>query len=238
MRTILSTVAFVLVALCVCAQTFEVASIRKSPEKGKGKGRTGGPGTTSPDQIAWRRRPLGLLVLEAYDVPDSRFRAPSRIMPPDAALWDVQATLPANAKNEDVPRMLQALLTERFGLKVHWITEERAIYRMTAAKGGVKVKLGATNDSVGYATSDTAGLHAVGFSMRDVARLAERSLGEPGAIVQDDTGLTGVFTADLTYSPDDFKPALEQDWGLRLERGKGNVQVLVVDEIRDQPTAN
>jgi uncharacterized protein (TIGR03435 family) len=241
MRALSLTIACGFLALCIYAQTFEVASIRKSSDKAlKAKGRTGGPGTTTPDQISWRRRPLGLLVMEAYGIEqNSRLRGPGRIMPPDAPLWDIQATLPTNTKAEDGPKMLQVLLTDRFGLKVHWVTEERTIYHLTAAKGGVKVKLGESDEQRGYATIDTAsggGLHVVRYNMEDVARLAESNVGEPGAIVQNETGLTGVFTADLAF--DNFKTALEQDWGLKLDRGKGPVQILVVDSIRDEPTEN
>ncbi len=205
-------------------------------------GRTGGPGTTSPNQITWRFRFTGSLIMEAYGVPYTRFKGPERIMygSTDTA-WDVQATLPEGSKPDDVPKMLQALLVERFGIKVHWETEERPIWHMTVAKGGAKLKLGVTDDGRHMAYADRAPgggtlMHMVRYSMQDLASLAEGQLGDKGAIVQDETGLAGLFTADLTF--DNFKTSLEQDWGLHLERGKGPVQVLVVDEIREEPTDN
>jgi uncharacterized protein (TIGR03435 family) len=224
---------------------FEVASIRRAAPLQPGDGfgrRSGGPGTNSPDKITWRYAFTGSLVMQAYGVDYTRFKGPERIMSGSLdSEWDIQATVPAGSKPEDIPKMLLALLVDRFGLKAHWETEERAIYRMTVAKGGVKVKLGESDGARAYATVDRAPgggrlIHAVQYSMQDVASMAARELGEPGAIVQDETGLTGVFTADLAY--ENFKTALEQDWGMKLERGKGPVQVLVVDEIREEPTDN
>lgn len=180
--------------------------------------------------------------MEAFGVPYSRFKGPQRIMygSTDTA-WDLQATLPAGSKAEDVPKMLQALLIDRFELKAHWEVQERPIYRMTVDKGGIKLKLRESDEGPAFVRLDGAPgggtlIHATRMNMKGVASFAESRLGEPGAIVVDETGLTGVFTADLAY--EDLKTALQQDWGLRLDRAKGQVQVLVVDSIREEPTEN
>ncbi len=81
-----------------------------------------------------------------------------------------------------------------------------------------------------------------------------------GAPVLDKTGLTGMFDMSLYYSPDGARPfsgpllpspdrppadpnlpsfaaALQEQFGLKLERQQGTVDVLVIDSVQ-QPTEN
>lgn len=48
--------------------------------------------------------------------------------------FDILATAPANAKQADVKTMLQALLAERFGLKLHEDKKEFPTFALTAGK--------------------------------------------------------------------------------------------------------
>jgi uncharacterized protein (TIGR03435 family) len=71
--------------------------------------------------------------------------------------------------------------------------------------------------------------------------------GMTGRLVEDKTGLTGVYDFTLHYSasepppPDSTEPslytALEEQLGLKLEPTKGPVQVLVIDSV-ERPSAN
>src|SRR5436853_2469631 len=54
--------------------------------------------------------------------------------------FDIAATLPAGAASEKVPDMLQALLAERFQLKLHRDTKEFPVYGLALGKGGLKMK--------------------------------------------------------------------------------------------------
>ena len=54
--------------------------------------------------------------------------------------FDIDAKLPAGATREQVPDMLQALLTERFGVKLHHETKEFPVYGLVLAKGGIKAQ--------------------------------------------------------------------------------------------------
>jgi uncharacterized protein (TIGR03435 family) len=77
-----------------------------------------------------------------------------------------------------------------------------------------------------------------------------------GAPVVDKSGVTGTFNLSLTFSPEGVRPfpndtftpatdpnlpslrdALREQLGLRLEAGRGPVEVLVIDSVR-QPTEN
>jgi uncharacterized protein (TIGR03435 family) len=54
--------------------------------------------------------------------------------------FDILAKIPEGATKEQVPEMLQALLEERFKLKVHRENREQAVYGLVVAKGGPKLK--------------------------------------------------------------------------------------------------
>jgi uncharacterized protein (TIGR03435 family) len=54
--------------------------------------------------------------------------------------WDIQAKLPEGTNKDQVPEMLQALLAERFKLKVHKESREQPVYGLVVAKGGSKLK--------------------------------------------------------------------------------------------------
>ena len=54
--------------------------------------------------------------------------------------FDVMAKIPEGVSKDKVPEMLQALLEERFGVKVHRESKEHAVYALVVAKGGAKLK--------------------------------------------------------------------------------------------------
>src|SRR4051812_2398025 len=54
--------------------------------------------------------------------------------------FDVAAKIPAGVKTEQIPEMLQAVLEERFRLKVHRETKEFPVYGLVVAKGGLKLQ--------------------------------------------------------------------------------------------------
>jgi hypothetical protein len=75
----------VAVSASLCGQEFEVASIKVIDQKrleqecqNKQWGRRGGPGTQSPERVAYECQPLQLLVLEAFGFAESEnFRMPN-----------------------------------------------------------------------------------------------------------------------------------------------------------------
>lgn len=69
-----------------------------------------------------------------------------------------------------------------------------------------------------------------------------------GRTVVDKTGLTGIYDIDLTWTPDSTEAstelsgpslftAIQEQLGLKLEAGKGPVEVIVVDSA-EKPSAN
>ena len=79
-------------------------------------------------------------ILFAYDVPRNRVLGGQAWM--DSDHYNIQAKSEGNASVKQVEGpMLQALLEERFNLKVHRETAERPVYELTVEKGGVKMQL-------------------------------------------------------------------------------------------------
>ena len=58
-------------------------------------------------------------------------------------LVDVEAKMPVDTTREQFNVMLQNLLADRLGLKVHWASKEIEMYALVVAKGGPKFKLAA-----------------------------------------------------------------------------------------------
>ncbi len=68
---------------------------------------------------------------------------PYQITGPDwmtAAHFDIIAKMPEGSKKEDAPKMLQALLEERFKLTTHRASAEHSVLALVAGKSGPKLK--------------------------------------------------------------------------------------------------
>jgi len=137
------------IPLCVWAQqdaappSFEVASVKvaEAPKMlgggGGGVFRVGGCGKPDPALVRCSGATLRAILLRAYDVKNYQIEGPDWI---NTENYDVMAKVPEGVPADKVPAMLQALLAERFALKVHKITKELPTYDLIAAKGGPKLK--------------------------------------------------------------------------------------------------
>ena len=142
------TIGLVLTALAAFAQTkpaFEVATIKLSPPLDLAKVaaalQAGGnmPVGANVDGLRAEYRYLDLrsLMTLAYGV------KPYQISGPDwmtTTHFDIVAKMPEGTKKDDVPKMLQALLEERFKLTTHRATAEHPVLALVVSKGGPKLK--------------------------------------------------------------------------------------------------
>jgi uncharacterized protein (TIGR03435 family) len=138
--------------------------------------------------------------------------------------------------------MMQALLADRFALKVHHATKELPVYELVVAKTGSKLKRSAS-DIGGNIMNGSARIDAHAVSMQSfVANLSFTV----GRMVVDKTGLAGGYDFTLEFAPEGADPsdprpslftALEEQLGLKLIPSKGPVDVIVVDRI-ERPTEN
>lgn len=121
--------------------SFEVASVRQSvtdPMKGIMVRASGGPGSKDPTRFTTLNFSLSNLVTMAYGINHWQLSAPE--LDRSREMFDVAATVPEGATKEQFQLMLQRLLAERFGLKVHWDTKEMPLYELVVAKNGPKFK--------------------------------------------------------------------------------------------------
>jgi uncharacterized protein (TIGR03435 family) len=177
----------------------------------------------------------------------------------DHAADDQLAKLTGDQAKLEKEHMLQALLADRFKLKAHWETKQASLYTLSVAKEGSKLresKVEAADPAVpNSAPPETRGpaieSHSVAHGREmNVRYITVKGIaGLLGAMLQtnveDKTGLGGRydFTLHYTYQstdPDAFPPlptAVREQLGLQLEKGKGAVDVLVIDHI-ERPTEN
>jgi hypothetical protein len=114
---------------------FEVASIRPHAN-----GDNRAYVQASEGRLAMANFSLKQLILFAYNVPNNQVSGVQAWM--DSNHFDIQATTESapTVKQLEGP-MLQALLEERFQLKIHREAVERSVYELTVEKGGVKMQL-------------------------------------------------------------------------------------------------
>jgi uncharacterized protein (TIGR03435 family) len=208
---------------------FEVASIRLgcgTPENVPGGGKGGGGsvgGSSSPDRLNMCTT-VELLIRTAYErFADGRafkgFILQGSQNPIEGgAGWINSERYQINAKAEGTPGaevmrgpMLQALLEDRFKLKVRRETRDVPVYELTVAKGGLKLKpreAGACApvsgkrppNSCGNVFVNSGSLDVFGISMAEYAQDLRNILNRP---VIDKTGITGVFDFHLKYLNDE-----------------------------------
>ena len=80
------------------------------------------------------------LITVAYKVKDYQITGPDWMNKADAQRFDIVARLPEGSSKDDAPKMLQALLAERFKLVVHRETKEHPVLALVVGKGGPKMK--------------------------------------------------------------------------------------------------
>jgi uncharacterized protein (TIGR03435 family) len=77
------------------------------------------------------------LLRTAYDVKPFQVAGPDWI---NNERFDITARMPEGSTKEQAPKMLQALLAERFQLKIHRENRDNNVYALVVAKGGPKMK--------------------------------------------------------------------------------------------------
>jgi uncharacterized protein (TIGR03435 family) len=142
MRARIGNAALVVVSIATLAQSqpaFEVASMRLAvSEQGMPADLmrvSDGPGTLDPDHFIYTNVPLGRILLRAFKI--QPFQLSGSI--PDAR-YDISAKFPSGTSKEQIDLMLQNLLAERLGLKIHHEKRSAAGYELTVAKSGLKMK--------------------------------------------------------------------------------------------------
>jgi uncharacterized protein (TIGR03435 family) len=135
---------------------FEVATVKPSPPPSPGRmmiGMRGGPGTPDPGQVNYTNFPLKFYITNAYDVKPYQVTGPAWL---DTERFDMVAKVPAGATKEQVRGMMQNLLADRFGLKLHHDSKDSQVYELIVEKGGPKFKPSESQDDPPAPKADSA----------------------------------------------------------------------------------
>ncbi|MCU1237906.1 MAG: hypothetical protein JWP63_5873 [Candidatus Solibacter sp.] len=164
----------------------------------------------------------------AYRVKEYQVSGPDWIT---AERYEIDAKLPAGATRDQVPEMLQSLLTDRFALKLHRGSKDLPIYALIVASGGLKMKelpvdpedAAAAGAPIDVAVSGSAaGVNmnfgrgatlAFGNNKFEAHKLTMFSLADSlgrwvDRPVIDMTGLTGKYDFTLDLTPEDYRALL------------------------------
>jgi uncharacterized protein (TIGR03435 family) len=236
---------------------FEVASVKPNTDDG----RMISIPVRSGDHVLMHNNQVGSMILYAYHVSNYQIIGDTRLS--EHWNWyDVDAKVEGSPTDEEIRLMFQSLLEDRFKLKVHHETREMEVYKLAVAKNGPKLN-SATKDQDYKTTIDDRsitvrkgtvgismwkeGAHLIGKSVT-MAQLASALIGNMAGPVVDATSIEGTFDFDVLFAPANWPPdaefnpptlfaALKDALSLALEKGKSQVDVLVVDHL-EKPTPN
>ena len=257
MRALIPIACCVASGACVFAQAtssrteFEVASIKRNVIGSR-------PWLAPPVGGRFTATNVSLKLLIGLGWPQRISGGPSWVFTDG---YDISAKEPERVVSDvEFSLMMQNLLKDRFGLRVHTETHEARVYILTPAKNGLKLP-GAKAEPCFFHGSKTpradaqegcGGMNVTPelianekVSMEWFAGVLEGLLGRP---VIDRTGFRGSFKVHLEFAAvaptrdsDSTKPsifaALEQQLGLKLVSQKGSEEVLVIDHV-ERPSEN
>jgi uncharacterized protein (TIGR03435 family) len=178
-------------------------------------------------------------------------------MDPTVADAYKQLSLPERKLAQE--HMLQALFQERMKLAVHIEMKEGPSYALVVMQGGLKFHRTADANTTGGKFSIEAGdggvLIATAHGAR-IDRLVNTLTDRMGVPVIDQTGLVGLYDFTLKFAsarvaeaqaagnsapvPEtapELATAIQEQLGLKLERTKGPIKIVVIDHI-ERPSAN
>ncbi|HUK30873.1 MAG TPA: M56 and DUF3738 domain-containing protein [Candidatus Acidoferrum sp.] len=184
----------------------------------------------------------------------------------DRSVVDSLNKLNPRERTIEMQQMLQKLLANRFGLAVHRETRDLSVYSLVVAKNGPKLQEAKPEDSArsGMGLRGRGG-PLVGRAV-PMPVLAEQLSALVNRIVLDKTGLTGKYNFTMQWTPDEGQgpnyikdagstangqpgpgaqdpsgpsifTALQDQLGLKLESGKGPIEVIVIDHV-ERPSGN
>ena len=193
--------------------TFEAASIKVSKDNNP---RTfGGVRFLPGGKAVGTGVPLILLIAAAYDLPfqSSRISLAPGVKPPNEN-YDIEAVGPSSdfppgisvqARNAKIRLMLQALLADRFHMKIRIDPREQPVYALAVGKGGPKLEKSKmtqqecdTSDRElfnaeschGVGGGQGRGIHGAAVTIADVALFVQNWSDKP---VIDETGLKDLY---------------------------------------------
>jgi uncharacterized protein (TIGR03435 family) len=206
--------------------------------------------------------------------------------------FDINAKLPAGSNGDQIPQMIQALLTDRFSMKFHREMKDFPVYALVVGKTGLKMKesppdlpadpadaskafdlttsSSATRTTIDYGNGMymTFGNNAFEGRKLPASAMADTLARFVDRPVVDMTELKGNYDFTLEFAPEDFLAMMMRSavaagitlppealklidasngdslfnaletLGLKLEKRKAPIEVLVIDHIEKSPSDN
>ncbi|SRR5579871_677590 len=174
---------------------FEVATIKEAAPitDGRVAFRMGG----DPGHIDYRGLPLRMILARAFEVKDYQIIGPDWL---DSERFDIMAKVPDGVDRAKTPRMLQALLAERFKMKFHRDQKETNVYALVVGKNGIKVKeVPETTEGVGRMQMSSIGHLETKAPFSQLVDLLSRFADRP---IIDMTEAKGTYDIKLDFQPD------------------------------------
>ncbi len=245
-----------LIAFLTLTQSqFDVVSVKPSaPDEHNSFMMRNLPGGT----VRFAGMPLRMLIMSAYDVKAFQISGGPDWIRTDR--WDIQAKVEGVEGRLTMPHqrpMLQALMADRFQLKIHKETREMPVYALVVDKKGSKLVAHTAGDA--QIRSGNGSLNIKKGGMPWLTFWLSQQLGR---VVIDQTNLKDEYDYTLQWTPDPGQggaesiglppemprprvetngpsifTAIQEQLGLRLVSQKGPVEIVVIDSV-EKPSAN
>jgi uncharacterized protein (TIGR03435 family) len=197
--------------------------------------------TATGDRLTYSNSTLLNDLARAYEVKGYQIDGPSWIK---TERYDIVAKAPDNTPKDQILIMLQALLTERFQLKLHREQREMPVYLLVIGKRAPKFQ---KSEGPAVWTAIDGRRVLKNHTMIQLAEMLTRVVERP---VLDRTGLQGAYTIPLEDSFEELGGLSRSDApsqsiftlleaiGLKLESRHQPVEVIVVDSGNKVPKEN
>ena len=244
----------ILIVLGACAQiarsqtAFEVASIKLSVDATRKPSIGPSPGG---EKFTARNMPLLWLISSAYDVSIRQISDLPKSF--SSKSYDIQAKSAQRASREQMMKMLQTLIEDRFKLRLRHESKELSAYVLTVTKDGPKLDENTSGADLEARNSGAGRESYRNVPMPIFANILAAHLDDT---VVDKTGLNGSYDFKLEFrqesardgAKDGHEPtpnldapslftALREQLGLELRRQRVAVEFLVIDHI-EEPSEN
>lgn len=233
------------IALTVAAQQsapqFEVASFKHDGDtvsnmRGHSPLR---PLVITPGSVSGKTTLMQMLI-GMYQLKPYQLQGPDWL---DREVYQIDARMPDGTSRETAWMMVESLLSERLGMKVHRETKETSVFLLVAIPGSDKLEEVTPALELPQMIIGANGLEArPGSTLAVLATVLWQNTGRP---VVDETGRNGYYKVKLRWSQDGGPPDLGAGMlsalpqiGLKVESAKRGIEYIIVDKISKEPTAN
>jgi bla regulator protein BlaR1 len=236
---------------------FEVASVKPNRSGDSRHSRV----SSYPNRFVASQSSLKTLIEEAYQLQPFQISGGPNWLDSDS--YDVDAKASAPVTRSQLMSMVRDLLASRFKLECHRTTKEVDAFAMVASDGGLKLQEaeGSGDTSAAKEPSAAHEWHYQG-TLSNFAQILRMLLASPpppqyndgggftvrvspedGLPVINRTGLSGIYDISLKLVPGGdpsqmWQKALREQLGIKLEKQKTPVDILVIDHVERMPAEN